>query len=185
MVLDDRLLHWRRQNRELSTVRNPETSFPSAFNSLFVNFLQPWSSFEASGLPQPADGSNAVNLAEFLRCITERVLPVLDAFADPGTVVSKLPTTWWDMVDAGTVEWSLACGDRDSAAAMIHRHLERPLKGLQSAESRLSQFREGWEAAHRGEEPPKLPPPIHSLGWLSGVHRLIDPRAIRPPVRPE
>lgn len=183
IVLDDRLLRWRKRNRELSPVRDPETSFPMVFNSLFVNFLQPWSSFEASGLPQPSDGPRAVNLAEFLRCITAHVLPVLDDFAHPGTVVSGLPTTWWGMVDAGTVEWSLACGDRDSAAAIIHRHLERPLKGLQSAESRLSPFSDGWAAGHRREAPPPdLPLSVRSLGWLSAVHALVDPEAIGTPV---
>ena len=150
-----------------------------------MNFLQECSEFEASGLPQLPDGPNAISLEEFLRCLTDHVLPVLDDFADPATVVSGLPATWWSEVDGKAVEWSLACGDRDSAAAMIHRHLERSLKGEQTAESRLAAFRAGWEAAHRGEKAANGPYSIGAVGWLSGVHGLVEPDAIRPPATHE
>jgi hypothetical protein len=179
IVRDDRLLRWRRQNPEFSSVPDPHHWDPTVFDSLFINFLKACWRFEASGLPLSPDDRNALTLGEFLHCMTEHVLPVLDDFLDPSTLVFGLPAPWWDMIDVSAVEWSLACGDRDSAAAMIHRHLERPLRG-DSAEYRLSQFREGWEAARCGERAANAFS-IAGLGWLSGAHGLVEPDAIRPP----
>jgi hypothetical protein len=184
VVLDDRLLRWRRQNPEMTSIPDPQRFHSTVFNSMFVNFLPACADFEASGLPQSPGGPDVISLEEFLRCLTDNVMPVLDGFADPATVVSGLPAAWWDVFEGNAVEWSLACGDHHSAAAVIHGYLERPLRGEDSHEFRLSRFKAGWDAGRRGERAADGQFSISALGWLSWVHGLVEPDALGPPAMP-
>ncbi len=179
-VLDDRLRAWRQRHPTGTVATNPDSALPMVFNSLFINFLKPWSSVELSG-SQPA-GSKSVDVSELLDCLVNNVLPVLDQFAEPVSLASALPPEWWSMIDAGAVEWALACSDRGSATAFVRGHMERPLRGQQTAGQRLSSFRDGWERRRRGDDPDSLPMSLVALGWLSAAHELVEPEALQPAV---
>ena len=180
MILDDRLQEWRQTDPVRSIVADPNVVPPVVFNSLFVNFLKQWAKVELSGLSSSSEGPAAVDLNEFLRCLTENVLPVLDHFAEPSSLIDGLPTSWWWMVDSGTVEWALACDDPSEAAEIVRQQMEQPLKGQEKAEQRLSLFRDGWECQGRGERLKGMSSSLTALGWVSAANDLIEPDALRP-----
>lgn len=111
-----------------------------------------------------------------------RVLPVLGLFRSPELLARALPDSWLSMIDAATIEWALAHGDRDSAAHLIRRHMELPLRGAQNWRGRIERFRRGWEQA---PERDALPQVIHyatePLGWLARVHDMPGPATFNDP----
>jgi hypothetical protein len=139
---------------------------------------------ECSGLPQGFPAPRAMRLDDFAAAFGERVLPVLDLFRSPALVARELPVSWLSMVAEGTVEWALACEDRDAAALLLCRHMQRPLKGKQRWEDRIRHYRRGWEIAPgRGglPSPAVLMYSTSSLGWLARVHDLPGPETFREP----
>ncbi len=184
-VLDDRLEDWRQQHPTASVSSHPDRALPAVFNSLFANILHTWSSVELSGLPQASQGPSSVSLTDLFDCLTEHVLPALEHFGEPATLAVALPPSWWSMVEPGTIEWALACGDRTAAASLLRGHMERPLRGQQKAADRLSAFSAGWEHHRRGDDTGGLRLANAQLGWLSAAHDLIDPDELQPATHPD
>jgi hypothetical protein len=77
--------------------------------------------FEASGLPQ----KRVIGLEKFASGFAGRVMPVLELFESPAAVAHGLPRSWLGLIDAGTIEWALACGDREAAEALLRMRLWR------------------------------------------------------------
>jgi len=147
-VLDDDLHAWRKAH-PASTVL-PVSKYPvrpHVYNTLLINVDLDLAEVECSGLPQQFPAPRAMRLDEFAAAFRERVLPVLGLFHSPSRVARELPVSWLSMVTYGTIEWALARDDRDAAALLLRRHLERPMKGKQRWEHRLASFRRGWEVA--------------------------------------
>lgn len=178
-ILDSRLLRWRKAHPDLTTVKDPGKAWPTVFNSLFDNFLSYCSNLEASGLPQTSEGPSSIGLDDFQRCLVTAVLPVLEEFAEPDRLIGSLPASWWNVIDAGAVEWALALGDHQSAAQLVQRHLTRPLRGQQTAESRLDQFAGGWDDRMNGQPSSNPTFSTSALGWLSAAHELFDAAALK------
>jgi hypothetical protein len=63
--------------------------------------------------------------------------------------------------DSGMIEQALARDDRESAALLMRRHMERPLRGHQTWPDRIGGFRHGWENAPGRDQPPQ-----HGTGAL-------------------
>jgi hypothetical protein len=95
-----------------------------------------------------------MRLDDFAAAFRERVLPVLDLFQSSAQVARELPVSWLSMVTEDTIEWALACEDRDAVALQLRRHMERPLKGKQRWEDRIRHYRRGWEIAPGRESLP-------------------------------
>ena len=85
-------------------------------------------------------------------------------------------------VYSGTIEQALARHDPESAAALIRRYMERPLRGHQTWPDRIGGFRHGWKLHPGGHRPPQHG--TGALGWLTRVHNLPGPASFREP-RPE
>jgi len=180
-VLDDELLAWR-QARPAATVFPQRQPRPFACNTLLENVDRELGQLECSGLPQPIAALAKTSPRAFVVGFRARVLPVLGLFRAPRLVAEGLPERWLQIVDCGMIEYALARNDRESAATLIRRHMERPLRGAQSWASRINGFRHGWETAPALDLAPRLA--TAELGWLSRVHHLPGPATFREP-RPE
>lgn len=185
-VLDEALRAWR-EAHPASTVLpvSAYSVWPHVYNTLLINVDLDLAQVECSGLPQrfPAP-LRAMRLDEFAAAFRERVVPVLELFQSPSLVARELPVSWLSMVISDTIEWALAHDDRDAAALLLRRHLERPLKGQQRWEQRLASFRRGWEIAPGRDGLPGSAVLVYdteSLGWLAQVHDLIDQETLRQP----
>ena len=126
-----------------------ETVFPAgevlpfACNTMLAGVEPGLQTLECSGLPQQPPAPRTVSTSEFAARFRERVLPVLGLFGSSGLLASEMPDSWLMTVDSGTIEQALARHDRESAAVLIHRHLERPLRGAQTWSGRIGGFRHG------------------------------------------
>jgi hypothetical protein len=109
-----------------------------------------------------------------------RVLPVLGLFASSRLLASEMPDAWLMTIDSGTIQQALARNDRESAAALIRRHMERPLRGQHTWPCWIGGFRDGWETAPGGR-PAQYG--TGALGWLSRVHHLPGPISFQEPRR--
>jgi len=147
------------------------------FNSMLVNLSPRWISVECSGAPHAPVESQAISLPDFLTDLQHHVLPVVELFHDPAEAAASLPSQWLGMVGAGTIEWAIAHDEPDAAALLVRRHMERPLVGQQTWESRLSRFSDGWHADAR----PAAHEEMQTLGWLSRQHDLVAPDTLRVP----
>ncbi len=134
---------------------------------------------ELSGLPQhPLVMKNRATFAQLVDVTWSTLLPTFQLFDSPAHVAHDLPTAWLGMIEARTIEWAIAMGDRDAATLLVRRHLERPLRGKQTWETRLRLFTEGFETEElnginlHGER---------ALGWLSRAHDLVEPSTIERP----
>jgi hypothetical protein len=186
-VLDDELLAWR-QARPAATVFPQSQAMPFACNTLLENVDRELGQLECSGLRQSIAALAKTSPRVFVAGFRERVVPVLDLFRAPRLVAEGLPERWLQMVDSGMIEYALARNDRESAATLIRRHVERPLRGAQTWPSRINGFRHGWETAPAPDPAPRLA--AAEMGWLSRVHHLPGPATFRepqpepPPARP-
>jgi hypothetical protein len=177
-VLDDDLRAWR-------VTRPDETVFPAgrvlpfACNTMLSSVEPALLSLECSGLPQPPPAPRTISTRAFAARFRERVLPVLGLFGSSRLLASQMPDSWLMTIDSGTIEQALARHDRESAAALIGRHMERPLRGHQTWRDRIGGFRHGWESAPGEDRPPPLGTP--ALGWLARIHNLPGPAAFREP----
>lgn len=93
----------------------------------------------------------------------DRVLPVLGLFRSSRVLASEMPGSWLMTVDSGTIEQALARNDRHSAALLIRRHMERPLRGHQTWPDRIGGFRHGWESESGRDRPPQYGNPCAGL----------------------
>jgi hypothetical protein len=82
-------------------------------------------------------------------------------------------------VGGGTVEEALNRNDRESAALLVRRYVERPLRGDETWADRAEGFRAGWDTAYDPGEPPQHGSP--ALGWLSRIHHLPVPDRFEEP----
>jgi hypothetical protein len=179
-VLDTGLTRWRKAWPE-STVFPPSASpaRPCVYSSLLINVEGDLADVECSGLPRTFPAPRMPGLDEFAAGFRVRVLPVLDLFKSPRLVAQEMPDSWLSMVDCGTIEWALTSDDRDAAALLLKRHLERPLRDEQSRGPLLERFRRGWELAPgRDGLPQVLAWATEPLGWLARVHDLLDPATL-------
>ncbi len=184
-VLDEDLNAWRKAH-PVGTVL-PVSQYPvrpHVYVTMLINVDLDLAELECSGLPQRFPAPRAMRLDEFAAAFRARVLPVLDLFQSPSLVARELPIPWLSMVTYGTIEWALARDDRDAAALLLRRHLERPLRGKQRWEHRLASFRRGWEIPPGRDglpSPAVLVYATESLGWLARVHDLPGPETLREP----
>jgi hypothetical protein len=178
-VLDNALARWRVAEPDLTIFSPLELpKLPIAYSSLLKDIERDLSQFEASGLPQNSSGPEALSLGAFYEGFRSRVKPVLDLFESPARVARGLPASWRRMVNASTVEWALARGDRDAARAI--------LRMCPSGMSMLAGFQEGWRLApHRDPRSKLLAWKAESLGWLARVHDLVDISELPPLDAPE
>jgi hypothetical protein len=93
-----------------------------------------------------------------------------------------MPDPWLVTVDSGTIEQALARNEPESAAALIRRFMERPLRGHQTWADRIGGFRHGWDTVPGGDLPPQHG--TGALGWLARTHNLPGLSSFREP-RPE
>jgi hypothetical protein len=107
---------------------------------------------------------------------------VLGLFRSSRLLAASLPDSWLMTIDSGMIEQALAREDRASAALLMRRHIERPLRGQQTWPDRVGGFRHGWEDASGSDQPPQHG--TGALGWLARVHDLPGPATFREP-RPE
>lgn len=172
-VFDDRLTTWRQANPSASAFDNLHTTAPCAYSNMLVNAEPSFVSVELSGLPQPPE-QRAAPSVQFFTYIATVVRPLFDASAEPPQLVAALPDSWLSMVNAGTVEWAMACGNADAATELIQRSVSRPLRGQQRWDTRFDQFRHGWGLAEHGMRP-ELQPPLgfEAVGWLARTHSLL------------
>lgn len=179
MVLDDGLPGWRAAHPESTLFPCPSRP-PRRFvyNSLLINIERGLDEFECSGLLQ-----RSLSLDEFAAAFCERILPVLRLFRSPDLAAHGLPDSWLVMVGSEMVEWALAHNDSGAAALLIRRHMQRPLHGQQTWQSRIEAFRRGWELApgRDGLSQAALPLATASLGWLARIHGLVDPHGLHEP----
>jgi len=178
-VLDDDLRAWRLARPDETVLAG--RVLPFACNTMLFSVEPELQTLECSGLPQQPPAPRTVSTGQFAARFRERVLPVLGLFASSRVLASELPDSWLMTVDSGTIEQALARNDRESAAALICRHMERPLRGQQTWRDRIGGFRDGWETAPGGR-PAQYG--TGALGWLSRVHHLPGPASFREP-RPE
>jgi hypothetical protein len=159
----------------VSAFANAEVERQCAYTNLLVNAVSSFMSVDLSGLPQPPELKGASQV-EFVAYLTAVAVPVLDAFREPASLVAALPESWLSMVEAGTVEWALACGDADAATELIRRSIGQPVRGQQRLDERIGQFRHGWELAEKGLRPERQPPfGFEAFGWLAFSHNLLTP----------
>jgi hypothetical protein len=78
---------------------------------------------------------------------------------------------------ASTIEWALAHDNREAAAQLLRRHIERPVKGNQTSDPRVRRFANGWQARERPDDPLGG---LESMGWLSREFDLIAPTDLTP-----
>jgi hypothetical protein len=180
-VLDDDLRAWR-------LVRPDETVFPAgrelpfACNTMLPNVEPGLQTLECSGLPRQPPAPRTIGASEFAARFRERVLPVLGLFGSSRLLASEMPDSWLVTVDSGTIEQALARNAGESAAVLIRRYMERPLRGHQTWPDRIGGFWRGWESAPGCARPPQYG--TGALGWLARVHNLPGPATFREP-RPE
>jgi hypothetical protein len=77
----------------------------------------------------------------------------------------------------GMVEQARNRNDRESAALLARRYMERPLRGDETWDDRAQAFRAGWGIACDPGEPPQYGAP--ALGWLSRIHEPACSRQVR------
>lgn len=180
-VLDDDLRAWR-------LARPEETVFPAgevrpfACNTMLFSVEPGLQMLECSGLPQQPPAPRTISTSEFAARFRERVLPALGLFRSSRLLATGLPDSWLMTVDSGMIEQALARNDRESAAVLIRRHMERPLRGHQTWLDRIGGFRHGWDSTPGSTQPPQHGTP--ALGWLTRVHNLPGPVTFQEP-RPE
>jgi hypothetical protein len=162
-VLDDDLRAWRLARPD-ETVFPASRVLPFACNTMLFSVEPGLQTLECSGLPQPPPAPRTISTSEFAARFRERVLPVLGLFGSSHLLASEMPDSWLMTVDSGTVEQALARKDRESAAALIRRHMERPLRGHQTWPDRIGGFRQGWDGTPGSTQPPQHGTP--ALGWL-------------------
>jgi hypothetical protein len=180
-VLDDDLRAWRLAQAD-ETVVPASRALPFACNTMLPSVEPGLESLECSGLPQQPLAARTIGTSEFAAGFRELILPVLRLFRSPRLLATGLPDSWLMTVDSGTIEQALAQDDRESAALLMRRHMERPLRGHQTWRDRIGGFRHGW-----GNAPGRDQSPQHgtgALGWLARVHDLPGPATFREP-RPE
>jgi hypothetical protein len=177
-VLDDDLRDWRVPRPE-QTVFPASHVLPFACDTMLPAVEPGLQVLECSGLPQPSPAPRTVSVSEFAARFRERVLPVLGLFGSSRLLAAELPGSWLATIDSGMVEQSLARRDRQSAAALITRHMERPLRGHQTWADRIGGFRHGWDSAPGSGRPPQHG--TGALGWLARVHTLPGPSSFRGP----
>ena len=189
MVLDEDLRAWRKVHPAGSVLPFSEYPVrPHVYNTMLINVELDLAEVECSGLPQGFPVPRAMRLDDFAAAYRERALPVLDLFQSPALLARELPSSWLSMVTEGTIEWALACQDRDAAALLLRRHMERPLKGKQQWEDRIRHYRRGWQIAPGRDGLPSSAVLVYStlsLGWLARVHNLPGPETLREPASPE
>jgi hypothetical protein len=134
---------------------------------------------ECSGLPQSPPAPRAIGTSGFASAFGERVLPVLGLFRSSYLVARGLPDSWLTAVDSGMIEHALSRDDRESAALLVRRRMERPLFLYETWSERIGWFRDGWEGAPGSGQPPQYGPA--TMGWLSRVHGLAGPATFREP----
>jgi hypothetical protein len=177
-VLDDDLRAWR-------LARPDETVFPAsgvlpfACNTMLASVEEGLGNLECSGLPQSPPAPRAIGKSGFASAFRERVLPVLGLFRSSHLVATGLPDSWLTAVDSGMIEHALSRDDRESAALLVRRRMERPLFLHETWSERIGWFRDGWEGAPGSGQSPQYGPA--ALGWLSRVHGLPGPATFREP----
>lgn len=130
-VLDGDLRAWR-------LARPDETVFPAgevrpfACNTMLASVEPGLESLECSGLPQRPPAPRTISAGAFAARFRELVVPVRGLFGSSRLLASSLPDSWLMTVDSGMIEQALARNDRESAAALIRRCMERPLRGHQT-----------------------------------------------------
>ncbi len=180
-VLDNDLRAWRLA-RPHETVFPGSRLLPLACNTMLESTEPGLGRLECSGLPQQPPAPRVIGLDEFIAGFRSRVLPVLGLFRSSRLIATDLPDSWLMTVDSGTVEQALARDDRESAALMTRRYMERPLRGEQTWAYRIGGFRNGWENAPGPGRPPQHG--TAALGWLARIHNLPGPGTFPEP-RPE
>lgn len=174
MIMDKKHTAWLRADRPTSP-----GLLICAYNTLLTNTVPGIGRVEVSGLRQSKGLLQAnCSLAGFRDGLRTEVEPIWRLFSQsPTSVAVDLPTTWLGMVDAGTVEWALAHGDRDAALLLVKRHMARPITGAQTWESRLQQFTTGWLQEHE----PAFHMSTHTLGWTCKRFGLVSPEDLDAP----
>jgi hypothetical protein len=177
-VLDEDLRAWR-------LARPDETVFPGdrmppfVCNTMLPSVEPEFQNLEFSGLPQQSPAPRSIGTSEFAARLREQVLPVLGLFRSSRLLAAELPDSWLMTVDSGTIEQALARNDRESAATLIRRYMERPLRGQQTWPDRIGGFRQGWESAPGSHGSSQRG--TAALGWLAGVHDLPGPATFQEP----
>jgi hypothetical protein len=180
-VLDDDLRAWRLARPD-ETVFPASRVLPFACNTMLLSVEPELQTLECSGLPQPLSAPRAMTTSEFAARFREQVLPVLGLFGSSRLLAAEMPDSWLVTVDSGTIEQALARHDRESAAALLGRYMERPLRGHQTWPDRIGGFRHGWDSTPGDDRPPQHG--TGALGWLARLHKLPGPASFREP-RPE
>jgi hypothetical protein len=177
-VLDRDLRAWR-------LARPDETVFPGSRVAPFVcntmlGRVEPdLGSVEFSGLPRQTSVPSMIGPDEFTVRFRELVAPVLGLFGSSSSLAVHLPDRWLVAVDSGMIEQALARNDRESAALLIRRYMDRPLQGDETWSARMGIFRAGWENAPGAGQHAQHG--AGALGRLARIHDLPGPASLVEP----
>lgn len=171
-VLDEELRGWRLE-RPRDTVLPGSPLPPFVCNTMLGRVDSKLGDVELSGLPVRSPAPRVIGLDDFVAGVRERVLPVMGLFVSSRLLAAEMPDSWVITIDSGTVEQAVARGDRESAALLVRRYMERPLRGNETWAERIGLFRAGWEDPVGGARPPELG--AGALGWLARTHNLAVP----------
>jgi hypothetical protein len=176
LIVDDERMPGSTPRSGRPEVRQPTGWEPAVLNSMFVNFVPFWNvEVGPSSVRIDRPAPHTIGLEAFCFGVDAEIIPVLNRLAEPADLVASLPDTWWIIVGAPTVEWALACGDRDAAAAMIRRTLDAHVRGSVTRDVVLAHFRDGHRSFERDEAlTARQTFAIAPLGWLNARHELVD-----------